>query len=97
MNIIVNDLARQFGAPAFFYNAQRVTDNIERIRAALNQAGLVNRYGIKYAMKANRFAPLLTHLKGTGLVGIDACSPNEVEHAIGCGFRGNEISFTATS
>jgi diaminopimelate decarboxylase len=93
----VNDLARQFGTPAFFYNAQRVTDNIKRIRAALNQAGLENRYGIKYAMKANRFAPLLTHLKGTGLVGIDACSPNEVEHAIGCGFRADEISFTATS
>ncbi len=34
---------------------------------------------------------------GTGLVGIDACSPNEVEHAIACGFSGEDISFTATS
>lgn len=93
----VNDLAGQFGTPSFFYNAHRVTDNIGRLGVALNQAGLKNRYRLKYAMKANRFAPLLTHLKESGLVGIDACSPNEVEHAIGCGFRGEEISFTATS
>jgi diaminopimelate decarboxylase len=93
----VDDLANQFGTPAFFYNGRRITANIERLRSALDQAGLVNRYRIKYAMKANRFAPLLTHLKESGLVGIDACSPNEVEHAIGCGFSAEEISFTATS
>nr|MBF0220960.1 diaminopimelate decarboxylase [Desulfobulbaceae bacterium] len=94
---VVNNLAGQFNTPTFFYNANRVTDNIKRLHSALNQTGLRNRYRLKYAMKANRFAPLLTHLKKTGLVGIDACSPNEVEHAIGCGFRADEISFTATS
>jgi diaminopimelate decarboxylase len=93
----VDDLASQFGTPAFFYNGGRITDNVERLRTALEGAGLADRYRIKYAMKANRFAPLLTHLKGSGLVGIDACSPNEVEHAIGCGFSADEISFTATS
>lgn len=93
----VDDLSSQFGTPAFFYNGRRMTANVERLRAALDAAGLTTRYRIKYAMKANRFAPLLTHLKGSGLVGIDACSPNEVEHAIGCGFSAEEISFTATS
>jgi diaminopimelate decarboxylase len=93
----VDDLASQFGTPAFFYNGRRMTANVERLRSALDEAGLADRYRIKYAMKANRFAPLLTHLKGSGLVGIDACSPNEVEHAIGCGFSAEEISFTATS
>jgi diaminopimelate decarboxylase len=48
-------------------------------------------------MKANRFAPLLTFLKQTGLCGIDACSPGEVEHAVSCGFSPAEISFTASS
>ncbi len=94
---VVHELAGQFGTPSFFYNAHRVTENIRRLRAALDQTGLKNRYGIKYAMKANRFAPLLTHIKGTGLAGIDACSPEEVVHAIGCGFGAEEISFTATS
>lgn len=93
----VDDLASQFGTPAFFYHGQRIIANVERLRAALEGAGLANRYRIKYAMKANRFAPLLTLLKSSGLVGIDACSPNEVEHAIGCGFSAEEISFTATS
>jgi diaminopimelate decarboxylase len=93
----VDDLAAQFGTPTFFYNSQRMVANVQRLRSALNGAGLGDRSRIKYAMKANRFAPLLTHLRGTGLVGIDACSPNEVEHAIGCGFSGEDISFTATS
>jgi diaminopimelate decarboxylase len=93
----VDDLAAQFGTPAFYYNSRRIVANVERLRAALDEAGLGDRTRIKYAMKANRFAPLLTHLRGTGLVGIDACSPNEVEHAIGCGFSAEDISFTATS
>jgi len=93
----VENLATQFGTPAFYYNSRRITANVERLRGALQEAGLGDRSRIKYAMKANRFAPLLTHLQGTGLVGIDACSPNEVEHAIGCGFSAEDISFTATS
>ncbi len=93
----VEDLAAQFGTPAFYYNSRRIVANVERLRSALQGAGLGDRSRIKYAMKANRFAPLLTHLRGTGLVGIDACSPNEVEHAIGCGFSAEDISFTATS
>jgi diaminopimelate decarboxylase len=93
----VDDLGQQFETPVFFYNGNRLIRNISRLRSALGDIGFENRYKIKYAMKANRFAPLLTHLKGTGLAGIDACSPNEVLHAISCGFRPEEISFTATS
>jgi len=93
----VDDLARQFGTPSFFYNGRRLIDNVERLHTALDGAGLTGRYRIKYAMKANRFMPLLTHLCQSGLVGIDACSPGEVEHAIGCGFAAENISFTATN
>ncbi len=93
----VADLVRQFGSPTFFYSAKRVLSNAERLHSCFRDAGLEGRSRIHYAMKANRFAPLLTFLKGTGLVGIDACSPNEVEHAIACGFRAEEISFTNTS
>ncbi|MDP3481621.1 MAG: diaminopimelate decarboxylase [Desulfoprunum sp.] len=95
---VVEDLARQFGSPSFFYSADRISANIGRLHAALSDAGFGGGlHGVNYAMKANRFAPLLTYLKTTGLCTIDACSPQEVEHAISCGFSPEEISFTATS
>ena len=93
----VQSLAAQFGAPAFVYSAARVRDNLERLHGALNATGLAHRFSLYYAMKANRFAPLLTFIKQTGLCGIDACSPGEVEHAVSCGFAPEDISFTASS
>ena len=93
----VQDLANQFGTPSFVYSASRVKENLGRLHAALAAAGLTGQASLQYAMKANRFAPLLTFLKQTGLCGIDACSPGEVEHAVSCGFAPNEISFTASS
>ncbi len=94
---VVTDLARQFGTPAFIYSAQRVRENIERIKSALVTTAGQQQARLYYAMKANRFAPLLTFLKQNGLCGIDACSPAEVEHALSCGFTPGDISFTATS
>ena len=93
----VANLASQFGTPSFVYSAQRVRDNIERVKSALTTFGEQPQHRLFYAMKANRFAPLLTFLKQTGLCGIDACSPAEVEHALSCGFAPKDISFTATS
>ncbi|MDH5387638.1 MAG: diaminopimelate decarboxylase [Gammaproteobacteria bacterium] len=93
----VQQLAHQFGTPSFVYSASRLEANLKRIRQALDAAGLAGRSSIFYAMKANRFAPLLQFFKQTGLCGIDACSPNEVRHALSCGFSPSEISFTATS
>lgn len=93
----VEELAERFGTPAFVYAASRVRENLERLHRALTRAGLGGRYSLYFAMKANRFAPLLTFLKQTGLCGIDACSPGEVEHAVSCGFLPSDISFTASS
>ena len=93
----VEKLAFQFGTPSFVYSSSRVEANLKRIRQALDSAGFGGRSSIYYAMKANRFAPLLTFIRQTGLCGIDACSPNEVKHALSCGFLSSDISFTATS
>ena len=93
----VQSLADRFGTPSFVYSAARVKKNLERLHRVLTTAGLEERFSICYAMKANRFAPLLTFLKQTGLCGIDACSPGEVEHAVSCGFTPADISFTASS
>lgn len=88
-------LADALGTPLFLYNSRRIRDNISRLKTALSEAGLSHR--IWYAMKANRFHPILTWLKTSGLCGIDACSPEEVRRAIACGFTPEEISYTATS
>lgn len=93
----VQALAKRCATPSFIYSAARVRANLERLHAALNAAGLAERFTLHYAMKANRFAPLLTFLKQSGLCGIDACSPTEVEHAVSCGFAPQDISFTASS
>ena len=93
----VAQLAHQLGTPSFVYSANRVKENLQRIRNALNNAQLEGRSTIYYAMKANRFAPLLHSIYNSGMSGIDACSPNEVRHAISCGFKPENISFTATS
>tara|TARA_R110002049_G_scaffold2743_5_gene21150 strand:- start:26213 stop:27427 length:1215 start_codon:yes stop_codon:yes gene_type:complete len=97
VNHSVQKLAYQLGTPGFIYSTARVEANLLRIRNALDSAGFVNNSSIYYAMKANRFAPLLRHIKQTGLCGIDACSPEEVKLAISCGFKPSEISFTASS
>ena len=80
------------GTPTYVYSAGRVRENLERLRGALDSAGVP--HDVYYALKANRYAPLLDVLRANGGCGIDACSPAEVEHALGHGFRESEISFT---
>ena len=93
----IADLARDLGTPTFIYSFSRVQENLKRLHQALTNAELDSGYSLLYAMKANRFAPLLTALQQTGLCGIDACSPREVDLAVSCGFRPEQISFTAGS
>ena len=80
------------GTPAFVYSGSRVAENLGRLRGALDAAGVP--HDLYYAVKANRFAPLLEGLRAGGRCGIDACSPAEVELAIASGFREEQVSFT---
>lgn len=91
----VAETARAAGMPAFLYSAARVRANLEAVGGALASTGLATR--LYYAMKANRYQPLLTYMKTTGLCGIDVCSPGEMRLALACGFDEGEISYTATS
>jgi diaminopimelate decarboxylase len=90
----VRGLAAELGTPTYVYGAARITQNVTRLQRALDSLGMPVR--LLYAMKANRFAPLMRHMQALG-VGIDACSPNEIRHAIDCGFAQADISFTAGS
>lgn len=91
----VLDMAAHTGTPAYVYSGERISANVARLRSAL--ATLSDPAPrLLYAMKSNRFAPVLGHLRGLG-VGLDVCSPGEVRHALGCGFLETELSFTAGS
>lgn len=88
-------IADEAGTPAFVYRAGRALENLERLRGALGEAGVP--HDAFYAIKANRFAPLVRALRASGRCGIDACSPAEVEYALAQGFPESRISFTGTS
>lgn len=92
----VASLAAAADAPLFLYSAARVRANLARVRGALTQAAVGSEQHIFYAMKANRFAPLLRMLAQSGECGVDICSPGELDHALACGFRPDQISFTGT-
>ena len=80
------------GTPAYVYRAGRVLENLGRLRGALAAAGVA--HDAYFALKANRYGPLLDMLRAQGRCGIDACSPAEIELAIAHGFREEDISFT---
>jgi diaminopimelate decarboxylase len=91
----LQELAEAAGGPAFFYAAERIRAKLQMLHDALRSTGL--RHRVFYAVKANRFTPLVCFIRETGLAGIDACSPREVSHALACGFGPDAVSCTATS
>jgi diaminopimelate decarboxylase len=84
-------LAAKHGTPLYVYGARTLRRRIGELTGALARTGAP--YRIHYAMKAARFAPLLDVLRDAG-VGIDACSPREVERAIAAGFAPTQVSVT---
>ena len=96
-NRLVKDLAKQADMPTFFYSINRIEKNLTRLKDAFAKQGMSRRTNVFYAMKANRFIPILSWMASQRVCGIDACSPEEIEYAISCGFREEDISFTATS
>jgi len=88
-------LAYSAGTPTFVYHAARVVTNLNRLAAALTTRQVPHK--IFYALKANRFLPLVTYLKLTAQCGLDVCSPNELLLARQVGFAERDITYTNTS
>jgi len=94
-------LARERGTPLFVYDRTRFAENARRLQAALAGAGCP--FIVRFALKANPLPEILEIFRGLGAaetpesVGIDACSPGEVERAIDCGWSAREISYTGTN
>lgn len=91
--VAVAEIAARYGTPLYVYSAATVRRRFAQLRAALGGTRLDFR--IHYAMKANRFPPLLQLIRAEGDVAIDACSPREVAQALAIGFAPAEISVTA--
>jgi diaminopimelate decarboxylase len=94
-------LVREHGTPLFVYDRVRFAENARRLQAALQATALPFR--LRFAMKANPCPEVLEVFRGLGpprnpeSVGIDACSPGEVQRALACGWRASEISYTGTN
>ncbi|MGZ5970055.1 MAG: diaminopimelate decarboxylase [Polyangiales bacterium] len=84
------DVANQHGTPIYVYRASVIRRRIAELRSVL--AGIPHR--IHFAMKANRYLPVLEVIRAEG-IGIDTCSPREVARALEVGFSAEQISFTA--
>ena len=94
-------LARERGTPLFVYDVQEATGRLRRLQAALAATGLP--YRVRFALKAQREPEMLAALRALGApgtpesVGVDACSPGELEWALERGWRADEISYTGTN
>lgn len=84
--------AEKFGTPLFVYDL----DDVERHYRELFDFIPVENLRILYAMKANYQPAILKRLRDCGC-GIDAVSPGEIAFAMKCGFKPEDILFTANN
>jgi diaminopimelate decarboxylase len=94
-------LARRHGTPLYVYDLQRIGEKVRDLQGALSTSGLPHR--VRLALKAQRAPEALAAVRSLGApgsaerVGIDACSPGEVLHALEHGWSAEEISYTGTN
>ncbi len=94
-------LLAEHGAPLFVYDLARPVENMRSLQGALKRAGLP--YVTRFALKSCPDPRILAVLRAMGEpgtpdgVGIDACSPGEVLHALSHGWAPDAISHTGTN
>ncbi len=80
-------VAEAAGTPLFVYSRQLLDGRVAELRGAMPE-----RLSLHYAMKANPFGPLLTHMNGL-VDGFDVASGGELALAVAAGVDPNKISF----
>jgi diaminopimelate decarboxylase len=94
-------LAREHGTPLFVYDVTHVEENVRALQRALKGTGCP--WKLRLALKAQRAPEILARVRaigepGTpGFVGLDVCSPGEVQYGLEHGFPADEISYTGTN
>jgi diaminopimelate decarboxylase len=94
-------LAREHGTPLYAHDLVRVAEQVRALRSAFEGAGLDGR--VRLALKAQHESELLRYVRTLGepgapeSVGMDVCSPGELEWTLEHGWRDEEISYTGTN
>jgi diaminopimelate decarboxylase len=94
-------LAREHGTPLMVYDLVHAQEMLRSLHAAFERAGLPHR--LRIALKAQRSPEFLAAVRALGTpgspqaVGVDVCSPGEVEHALANSFQPSELSVTGTN
>ena len=94
-------LAREHSTPLYVYDLRRMEENVRALQRALTAVDL--RHRVLLSMKAQHELEVLAFLRGLdepgapGSVGLDACSPGELERGLASGWRPGEISYTGTN
>lgn len=94
-------LVHEHGTPLFVHDLARPRENVRTLQAALARTGLP--FVTRFALKSCPDPRILAVLRALGApgtpesVGIDACSPGEVTHALAHGWEPEEISHTGTN
>jgi diaminopimelate decarboxylase len=94
-------LAREHGVPLFVYDLTHIEENVRALQSAMARTGLP--WKVRWALKAQREPQVLERIRGIGVpgtpefVGLDVCSPGEVEHGVAHGWPAGEISYTGTN
>ena len=97
----VATLVAEHDTPLFLFDLGHVAEQARRVQAALTGAGLAHM--VRFALKSQREPEVLEVLRdlgpagSPGSVGMDVCSPGEVEWALAHGWRPEEISHTGTN
>jgi diaminopimelate decarboxylase len=90
------ELARRHDTPTYVYDLTRVEEQAAGLRDAIRGAEL--RGLVRLALKAQRESELLRFLRERcPWVGLDVCSPGEVDGALRHGWSAEEISYTGTN
>ena len=88
--------AREHGTPLFVYDLERAREQAEALRDAFAAADV--RGMVRYALKAQREPGFLRFLREHApFVGLDVCSPGELNWALEHGWAPEQISYTGTN
>src|SRR5690606_9687493 len=85
----VEDICREFGTPVYVYDADKIIYQLKSLKGAFSEADV----RIKYAAKALTNISILKLIRKHG-GGVDAVSIEEVQIALGAGFKPAEIMYT---
>jgi diaminopimelate decarboxylase len=88
-------LAREHGTPLYVYDLVRIQEQARSLVGAFERARAPFR--LRYALKAQREPEVLAFVRSLGFVGLDVCSPREIEHGLAHGWTPEEMSFTGTN